>query len=144
MVAGAGSSPATATLTTRTLPVGTNRLEAVYGGSGTYLGSTSPVASYVVKAPPVVNLAYPTTVVTGGATNPTSFSGVISDPANGASLSNVRLTFTFSGVSSLTAAGTHFRVCTTVALTTCTTVALASSASKLVERTVATVQQRSP
>ena len=39
-----------ATLATSTLPVGTTYVEAVYGASGSYTGSTSPVVTQVVKA----------------------------------------------------------------------------------------------
>ena len=99
-----------ATLSTSALPIGTTSVEAIYGASGNYGGSTSNVVSQVVNA-------LGTSSVLTSSPNPSSFG------------SSVTFTDTVSSVSGTPAGTVTFYSCTTSACSTKTSLGTGTLAS---------------
>ncbi len=96
---------------TTTLPAADDHLSAVYSGDGHFKPSTGTLA-YTVHGDPTSDVNYPSKVLLG-ATTPTKFAGVVTDPSNGPTLPNVQLDFKFTGVSGLKHTQLPLLVCTT-------------------------------
>jgi hypothetical protein len=92
----------TASYTTTSLPVGTDRLTAVYSGDSSYKTSTSAAATFVVKPTPSVTLAGLPSTVTGGTATEHPFTLVVTNPSNGVAWTHLFAKLTFSGIRNLT------------------------------------------
>lgn len=90
-----------ATLAVPTFDKGNHSLTALYSGDSTYASSASSALVYQVAAAPTVSMALPTSLVVGA--SPTTFTGTLDNPPDGADLSNVRLDFSITGIDTLDA-----------------------------------------
>jgi hypothetical protein len=88
---------ASASVTTTTLPVGTNQVTAVYSGNGVYIASTSSAVTFTVQPVPTVSLSFPATA-TGNSTTLVTGSMTITNPGASRTWPQLALELKLSGL----------------------------------------------
>ena len=88
----------TASYTTSTLPVGTDKLTAVFGGGGGYAGSTSAALTFAVKAAPSVSVTNLPATVTGDTATEHPFTVTLTNPSNGLTWTELYVEVTLVGI----------------------------------------------
>ncbi len=94
----ASVSSGSASVTTTTLPVGTDKLTATFGGGGGYKASASTALTYVIEAKPTVSVNGLPATVTGGSATEHTFTVTVTNPSNGAALSQLFVKMVLSGI----------------------------------------------